>query len=114
MTYSIDIDENWDMLEEPSTVADPLLECLHIVTRYYGNPFSHESLRAGLPLENGKFTAEIFMRSAERAGLVAKVHARKIADLSSLVTPAVLLLKKKRACVLIDIDQEEGLSLIHI
>lgn len=114
MTYSTTIDDHWDVLEDQPAETDSLLECLSVLTRYYGNPFSQESLRAGLPLENGKFTAEVFIRSAERAGLVAKIHKRAVSDISSLVTPAVLLLNKKRACVLVDIDHEEGMAKIVI
>ncbi len=114
MTYSTIDDNFWDIPEDQPADTDSLLECLSILTRYYGNPFSQESLRAGLPLENGKFTAEVFIRSAERAGLVGKVHKRDLSDISSLVTPAVLLLDKKRACVLVDIDHEEGLAKIII
>ena len=62
----------------------------------------------GLPLENGLLDAELFSRAANRAGLTSKLHKRAIADISPLVTPAVLLLKKRRACVLLDIDHEEG------
>lgn len=107
MNYSNAIDDYWDIPEEQTADTDSLLECLTVLTRYYGNPYSQESLRAGLPLEDGKFTAEVFVRSAERAGLAAKAHKRKLSELSSLVTPAVLLLKEKRACVLIDIDHTE-------
>ena len=107
MNYSMSPDESWDISEDAMADIDPLLECLTVLTRYYGNPFSQESLRAGMPVENGKFTAEVFIRSAERAGLAAKVHGRKLSEISSLVTPAVLLLNKKRACVLVDIDHAE-------
>ena len=108
MNYSTSTDDQWDLSEDIPADSDSLLECLTILTRYYGNPFSQESLRAGLPLENGQFTPEVFIRSAKRAGLTSKLHKRELSELSSLVTPAVLLLNKKRACVLVDIDHHEG------
>ena len=107
MTYAINTDESWELPDELPSEPDSLLECLVILTRHYGCPFSRESLRAGLPLENGRFTADVFIRSAARAGLMAKIHKKEMTEVSSLITPAVLLLNKKQACVLVDIDQEE-------
>ncbi|MDB2384682.1 type I secretion system permease/ATPase [Endozoicomonas sp.] len=86
---------------------DPLLNCLSILTRHYGNPFSPASLTAGLPLEKGNLTPDLFIRAAERAGLSSKIHVRKLSEISSLVVPVVLLLKKRRACILISINHDE-------
>lgn len=36
-----------------SAPADPLLNCLVFLTRYYGKPFSASALSSGLPIENG-------------------------------------------------------------
>lgn len=108
MNHSSTIDENWDVPNEQPVDSDALLECLSFLTRYYGNPYSRESLKAGMPLENGKFTAEVFIRAAERAGLVCKGHKRDISEISSLVVPAVLLLNKRKACILTEIDHSEG------
>ena len=48
MNYTTTTDEQWDISDDTPTDADSLLECLTILTRYYGNPFSQESLRAGI------------------------------------------------------------------
>ncbi|WOG28360.1 type I secretion system permease/ATPase [Endozoicomonas sp. 8E] len=111
MNYSAaaeDANEEWGIPKSDQQEFDPLLECLSILTKHYGKPFSHDSLRAGLPLENGKLTAELFSRAAQRAGLASKTHKRALKDISPLVTPAVLFLKERKACILIDIDHEEG------
>ena len=96
--------EDWDIPEKKPSEKDDLLECLAFLTRHYGKPYSRESLKSGMPLENGRFTAEVFIRSSKRAGLVCKAHKRNLLDISSLVVPAVLLLKKRKACLLMEID----------
>ncbi len=108
MNHSSTMHEGWDIPDEQPASSDDLLECLALLTRHYGNPYSRESLKAGMPLENGQFTAEVFIRASERAGLACKVHKRNVAEISSLVVPAVLLLNKRKACVLTDIDHSEG------
>lgn len=108
MNHSSTMDGSWDIPNELPPDNDALLECLALLTRHYGNPYSRESLKAGMPLEKGLFTAEIFIRSAKRAGLACKVHKRNISDISSLVVPAVLLLNKRKACILTEIDHSEG------
>ena len=108
MDQTIAATEDWGVPEQDQLEFDPLLECLAFLTRHYGKPYSHDSLRAGLPLEEGLFNADLFIRSANRAGLASKVHKRDLVDISPLVTPVVLFLKKRKACVLLDIDHEEG------
>lgn len=112
MNHSSTLHDGWDIPDEQPASSDDLLECLALLTRHYGNPYSRESLKAGMPLENGKFTAEVFIRSSERAGLACKVHKRDISDISSLVVPAVLLLNKRKACLLVDIDPSQGTARI--
>ncbi|MDM8567781.1 type I secretion system permease/ATPase [Candidatus Halobeggiatoa sp. HSG11] len=81
---------------------DPLLQCLVILTKLYNNPFSAESLRAGLPLQN--FTPELFIRASERADLTTELN--KQVKLAKLKLPAVLLLKDNQACVLIEYSNQ--------
>ena len=114
MNQSTSATEEWSISAQDQKSFDPLLECLSILTRHFGKPYSQDSLRAGLPLENGKFTAELFIRSAERAGLASKLHKRDLSKISPLVTPTVLLLKQRKACILIDIDHEDGQAKIII
>jgi ATP-binding cassette, subfamily C, bacterial LapB len=90
----------WDAPEARTAQNDPLLKCLVILTHFYNKPFSEETLCAGLPLVDGKLTPDLFTRAAKRATLSAKVVERRLADISPLVLPAVLLLKGQDACIL--------------
>ncbi len=92
--------------------SDPLLDCLVIITRLKQNPFSHEALRAGLPLTCHRLTPELFIRASQRAGLSAKLFKRKLTKISPLLLPAVLLLNNNKACVVTDIDSERNAYVI--
>ncbi len=85
-----------------------------ILTRYYGNPYSSESLVSGLPLEKGRLTPDLFIRAASRAGLSSKLQTRELSSISSLVVPAVLLLKGRKACILVDINHDKGYARVII
>ena len=87
MNHSSTLHDGWDIPDEQPASNDDLLECLALLTRHYGNPYSRESLKAECPLK-GKFTTEVFIRSSERAGLTCKVHKRDYCRISSLVVPA--------------------------
>jgi ATP-binding cassette subfamily C protein LapB len=71
------------------------------VTGLLGRPWSAEALSAGLPVPETGLTPELFVRAAARAGLTARVVARPLAEISSLVLPVVLLLNERQACVLV-------------
>jgi len=85
-------DPVWDHTAEVASGDDPLLDCLAMLTRIYGHPLSHQALRSGLPLEDDRFTPELFVRAANRAKLSARVVKRPLHKISDLVLPAVLLL----------------------
>lgn len=89
----------WDLPRSASLPADPLADCLVMLTRYYGQPFSIETLVSGLPLEDGKLTPELFVRAARRAEMSARVMSRRLQDISPSTLPVVLLLKSRGACV---------------
>ena len=91
-----------------STIDDPLLECLVILTALLERPHSGEALRAGLPLVDNRMTPDLFIRSAERAGLSARLVRRKLSDVSPMSLPCVLLLKEGRACVLARLTDNGG------
>jgi ATP-binding cassette subfamily C protein LapB len=95
-----------------SAVDDPLLESLVILTTLLERPHSGEALRAGLPLVKDRLTPDLFIRAADRAGLSARLVRRKLADISPLSLPCVLLLKGGRACVLARI--EDGKSAVVV
>lgn len=102
----------WETPPPHFTSNDPLLGCLMILTRLEHNPFSPESLIAGLPLVDNKLTPDLFIRAAERAGLSAQIIHRSIEDISSLVLPCVLLLKNRQACVLVEKDDKKNIAKI--
>ncbi|MGR3041958.1 type I secretion system permease/ATPase [Vibrio vulnificus] len=89
-------------------MKDPLLNSLIYVSRYYGLANSPDALINGLPLSDGKLTPFLLPRSAERAGLVAKENRAELSEISSLVLPAILLLKGGDSCVLISVNKEAG------
>ena len=47
MDQSISAREEWGVPEQNQLEFDPLLECLAILTRHFGKPYSLDSLRAG-------------------------------------------------------------------
>ncbi|MCG8427848.1 MAG: type I secretion system permease/ATPase [Chromatiales bacterium] len=102
------LEDDWVHPTDGSAFDDPLLDCLVFLTKYHGSTFSHQALRAGLPLENNKLTPELFIRAASRAGLTARVVRRNLLKISNLVLPAVLLLKGRQACVVKEIDSDRS------
>lgn len=95
-----------------ATFFDPLLECLVLITQIKHCPYSAEALKAGLPLEDYRFTPDVFIRAAERAGLTCQVVERPLKKISPLVLPSVLLLKNGNACILTRINKDGGAEII--
>jgi ATP-binding cassette subfamily C protein LapB len=90
---------------------DPLLECLVIMTQLKQRPYSADSLKAGLPLVDNRFTPELFIRAAERAGLAGRLVKRPIKKISSILMPAILLLADKQACILTEV-RKDGTAMV--
>ena len=84
---------------------DPLLDCLVELSRYHGRPSTRAALTAGLPLEKGTLTPSLFARSANRAGLAAKVVRRPLERIDPALLPVVLLIAGEEACVLLGWDE---------
>jgi ATP-binding cassette, subfamily C, bacterial LapB len=89
-------------LGEHSTHFDPLLDSVVAVARLYGQSTSQEALSAGLPLEGNLITPALLPRAAARAGLTARLARRELSALRAGLLPAILLLKDKQACVLLE------------
>ena len=104
MPASADAQQSWSVPRDGSTHLDPLLDCLVTVTRIHGRPSSADALKHGLPLQDGRLNAELFIRAAERGGFAARLVKISLTKISPLVTPVVLLLKGRKACVLTKID----------
>ncbi|HSV56573.1 MAG TPA: ABC transporter transmembrane domain-containing protein, partial [Magnetospirillaceae bacterium] len=83
---------------------DPLLDCLIQLTKIYGRPASRTGLISGLPLVMNRLTVELFSRAADRADLASRVIKRTLGRILPIQLPAVLLLKDRQACVLIERD----------
>ena len=100
--------EEWTSPQEGlSSAEDPLLACLEKLTRHWHRPCSAQSLRAGLPLENGRLTPELLVRTAEeRAGLNAQIVKRPLHRIPSLVFPVILLLAGRQACILSRMEKD--------
>ncbi|MEO5703217.1 MAG: type I secretion system permease/ATPase [Gammaproteobacteria bacterium] len=98
----------WELPSEGLSFDDPLLRCLVLLTKLQHRPFSADALSAGLPLVNNRLTPALFLRAAERAGFSARIVKRPLAKISTLVLPAVLLLDKEHACVLLEINAKHG------
>jgi len=93
---------------------EPLLECLVILTKLYGRPFSAESLVAGLPIEEGKSFPELFSlkgaksgfsRAAKKAGFSSKLVQRTLPQINPLVLPCILMLREGESCILQAFDK---------
>ena len=88
-------------LAEVEIRPDPLLSCLVILTRLFGNPKSLVALAAGLPIGESGMTPDLFVRAAENAGLSASKVRRGLAETKSINLPAVLLLRDRQAVVML-------------
>jgi ATP-binding cassette subfamily C protein LapB len=85
----------------PTTREDQLLSCLVIMTRIFGSPKSPAALATGLPIGDEGMTPDLFLRAADRSGLSASQVRRKLDQVDKMSLPAVLLLKNRKACVLL-------------
>ncbi len=106
--------EQWTIPASFKTTEDPLLDCLVLLSEYYGNPCSADALTAGLPLSEAWLTAELLPQAADRAGLSAKLIRKELKDISPLLMPCILLLKDKRACLLREINHESNKAIIQL
>ena len=88
-------------LAEVEMRPDPLLSCLVILTRLFGNPKSLAALASGLPIGEAGMTPDLFVRAAENAGLSASKVRRGLAETKSINLPAVLLLQDRQAVVML-------------
>ena len=94
---------DWQIAPSSVNFEDPLLSCLSIVAGLIHKPISEQALKAGLPHADGRFTPELAMEAAQRAGLGARLVSRpKVAAIQPLTLPCILLLKGGGACVLLD------------
>jgi ATP-binding cassette subfamily C protein LapB len=99
---------DWNLGEDSDRNDDPLLDCLMLLAKLHGRPASRAGLTAGLPLVQNRLTVELFLRSAERADMSARIVKRPLNRITQLQLPAVVLLHNREACVLAELSEEEG------
>ena len=94
---------------------DDLLETLVIYTKRYHKPFSAEALSAGLPIEPGQDSPELFSlvsakglfsRAASRAGLKSSLIKRPLQQMSPLQLPMIVLLSNQGSCILESFNED--------
>ncbi|MDQ7044397.1 MAG: type I secretion system permease/ATPase [Sulfurimonas sp.] len=100
---------------------DALLDCLVLFTKLYHKPFSAEALTAGLPIEPGSESPELFSinnakglfsRAAERAGLKSSLIRRPLSQISPLQLPMIVLLSNQSACILDSFTKDGQVKII--
>jgi ATP-binding cassette subfamily C protein LapB len=94
--------KDWNPGDDTDMCDDPLLDCLIQLTKLHGHPASRTGLISGLPLVMNRLTVELFSRAADRADLTSRVIKRPLDRIFPLQLPAVLLLKDRQACVLVE------------
>jgi ATP-binding cassette subfamily C protein LapB len=77
------------------------------VARIYGRPTTASALVSGLPVSKAGLSPSLFHRAASRVGLASRVVKIEIDEINASLTPAVLILKKNRACVLLSIGPDK-------
>lgn len=91
---------SWELPTALIGYDDPLLVCLAILAAEIRQPISTQALKSGLPSADEKFTPELCLRAAERAGLKARIiHRSRVEDIVPASLPCILLLKNANACV---------------
>lgn len=85
---------------------DPLLSCLVILSRIFSNPRSPAAIAHGLPIGDEGLNPELFLRAADRIGLAANKIKKRLDQVDSMTLPAVLLLKDRKACVLLSVPKD--------
>ncbi|MFQ6018932.1 MAG: cysteine peptidase family C39 domain-containing protein, partial [Kiloniellaceae bacterium] len=95
--------KDWDIAPSAIDFEDPLLRCLTTLAGLLQRPISAQALQAGLPHAEQRFTPELAVRAAERAGLEARITRRpKLRQILPVTLPCILLLEAGNACVLLN------------
>lgn len=92
--------------------GDALLQCLQVLARHYERPASETVLTAGLPLEQGGLTIDLFVRAAQRAGLSARTAESRLKDLVPVELPAIIYTGEATPLVLLSCSPE-GACRLH-
>ncbi len=94
----------WPLQADRMAVHMPLVDCLRLVSGYYGRRTSNVALLAGLPIPKTGITPPLFVRAAERADMNAVLAERSLESLSIAPNlPCVMALEHGQACILWEI-----------
>jgi ATP-binding cassette subfamily C protein LapB len=97
------------------------MQCLVVLTKLNNKPATAEALTYGLPFDPSDEKQRLFSvdkpkanfsRAAANAGFESQLQKRKLQDIPAMVLPAILVLKGDNACVLLDLDRENGAAQI--
>ena len=87
--------------------ADPLLRAMSAAMRELGRDIAPRTLIAGLALPaDGRLTPQLALQAAELQGFRARLSRRALRDLPDALLPAVLFLKGREACVLLELQAD--------
>lgn len=101
--------DQWPLEADRVAIAMPLLDALVVMAGHYGRRTSRASLMAGLPIPPTGLTPDLFIRSAERADLEARLIDRPLEALAiAPILPCILLLAGGQACLLWDVVIPKG------
>lgn len=92
---------------------DALLEALDALCAHNQVVLSATTLTAGLPLQKGKLTPDLFIRAAARAGFQTRIVERSLDEISDEVLPVVLLLKDGDAALLTKLPPHGPVTLVY-
>ena len=87
---------------------DNLAALLVLIADHYKIKTNQNQLTAGLPLVNGRLTPDLFIRSAKKIGLFAKLATRSLSKISSLLLPAIINLKNEDCFLVTKIDLKKN------
>ena len=85
-----------------SAKPDPLTDALLYLAAHHGRAMSRQALLTGLPITDARLTASLFERAAKQAGLEVQAIKRPIAEIPSLVLPAVLMMRDGSTRILLE------------
>ncbi len=98
----------WRVSPAVNTADDVMLNCLHLICKFLDRPQSREALAAGLPIQESGMSPALFIRSAGRAGLSARMMVRGLDKITPMLLPCVLLLRGREACLFVGLNGDEA------
>lgn len=81
---------------------DPLLGCLLLLNRARQRPMPSARMLEGLPLEGQHLTLPLLSAAAAQAGWSTRVVETSLDEIPDSALPAILLLRGRRPCVLLE------------